>query len=207
MIDCEKLKLAYELSKKLPFKHYALHFNFGNGLYKNHYILYYEDSEGFTNEYEFKHEEIDELIEKLEGLTEPEPKYQPKYKVGQTVWRVNDEYLPCSLVIKKIDTKSQGSAIYRDEDNDTWLEDELYPTKLYPTKQSLVHAQIKYWENMLENRIQPAPCVGNIPIEKIQAAVDSVRAARNECEHQDDGNCYLSNPPQTKCWKCGEFYR
>ena len=28
-----------------------------------------------------------------------------------------------------------------------------------------------------------------------------------ECEHEDDGNCYYSSPPQCKCRKCGEFYR
>lgn len=26
------------------------------------------------------------------------------------------------------------------------------------------------------------------------------------CEHESDGNTYLSHPPQYKCKKCGEFY-
>lgn len=29
----------------------------------------------------------------------------------------------------------------------------------------------------------------------------------DKCEHQDDGNCYLSNPSKVKCIKCGVFYR
>lgn len=27
------------------------------------------------------------------------------------------------------------------------------------------------------------------------------------CEHELDGMVYLSNPPQFKCKKCGQFYR
>ncbi len=29
----------------------------------------------------------------------------------------------------------------------------------------------------------------------------------NECQHESDGLCYTSYPPQNKCIKCGEFYR
>ena len=28
-----------------------------------------------------------------------------------------------------------------------------------------------------------------------------------KCDHESDGMCYTSNPPQNKCKKCGEFYR
>ena len=28
-----------------------------------------------------------------------------------------------------------------------------------------------------------------------------------QCEHQSNGLSYMSNPPQHKCMKCGEFFR
>lgn len=37
---------------------------------------------------------------------------------------------------------------------------------------------------------------------KIQAMIDNY-----QCKHESDGMCYLSNPPQYKCIRCGQFYR
>ncbi len=31
--------------------------------------------------------------------------------------------------------------------------------------------------------------------------------AEGEFFHEDDGNCYLTQPSQIKCRKCGELYR
>lgn len=67
--------------------------------------------------------------------------------------------------------------------------------------------------------IQPAPYVGNISVEKIQAAVDSSHVTAKfctpvkECQHEDDGQLYSSGYPDVlhgiswKCKKCGDFYR
>jgi hypothetical protein len=35
---------------------------------------------------------------------------------------------------------------------------------------------------------------------KIQSMID------NYCEHESDGNIYCSNPPKSKCKKCGGFW-
>jgi hypothetical protein len=29
----------------------------------------------------------------------------------------------------------------------------------------------------------------------------------NYCEHESDGNIYWSNPPKSKCTKCGKLFR
>ncbi len=84
--------------------------------------------------------------------------------------------------------------------------------------------------------IQPSPCAGNIPREQIKDAISSLCAPSKECEHEyqktldisgmnfinmchkcmdrkayceheDDGNFYLTNPAKYKCSKCGEFYK
>ena len=36
---------------------------------------------------------------------------------------------------------------------------------------------------------------------KLKAMIDTY------CEHESDGNCYTSYPPQNKCKLCGEFYK
>lgn len=55
-------------------------------------------------------------------------------------------------------------------------------------------------------KVQSAPFKGDIPVDKIQRAVDSVK----ECEHVPDGTFYaeaLADDVNYKCKKCGEFYR
>lgn len=37
--------------------------------------------------------------------------------------------------------------------------------------------------------------------DKIQSMIN------NYCEHQGDGLIYWSNPPQSKCAKCGKYFR
>lgn len=34
-----------------------------------------------------------------------------------------------------------------------------------------------------------------------------LKDANAECKHESDGWMYMSNPPQNKCKKCGQFYR
>ncbi len=80
MIDYDKLKLAHELAEKLPYDWYAIDAAQGTGACTNYYSLTFEDNEGMSHEYEFKHDDIDDLIAKLQELT------QPKYTKGQEVW-------------------------------------------------------------------------------------------------------------------------
>ncbi len=50
----------------------------------------------------------------------------------------------------------------------------------------------------IEDRIKPIP-----------ATIHEVRrvAKALTCQHKSDGLVYTSKPPQSKCRKCGEFYR
>lgn len=68
---------------------------------------------------------------------------QPKYKVGQEVWLLNDDNMPYSTVVKEVSEEcSQPSYLC-----DLQFELEEY---LYPSKEELILSKIKHWSDMLE---------------------------------------------------------
>ena len=167
MIDYEKLRKAHELTKKLPFESYSFDCWCCTGLESGFfYTLTFEDNENMSHEYESQN--IDELIAKLQELTKP----QPKFQIGQEVWLVGNFGEP---ITAKVLGKMGGDVDLGFKDG-TCRYGVL--TGLYPTKQSLIEAQIAMWLKMNE-----------------------------ECQHESDGNCYTSYPATLKCKKCGEFYK
>ncbi len=142
---------------------------------------------------------------------------QSKYKVGQTVWRLNDEFEPQSLEICDIDFESDE--MYLDTEDASWWQEH----QLYPTKSALIEAQLKHWteqymqedvraeyEPPFEGKIKsfrdikPAPFAGNIPVEKIQRAVASTKQCQHEStgdpHHLADGKLYHT------CDKCDAYF-
>jgi hypothetical protein len=58
----------------------------------------------------------------------------------------------------------------------------------------------------MDINIKKAPPLKPSPIyielrNKVELMID------NYCEHESDGLNYLSYPPQSRCKKCGEYYR
>jgi hypothetical protein len=142
MIDYEKLRQAYELTHRLPdciwvAHHWTAHEDEYFRLHDNRVgvcdsgVLSFEDFES-----------IDDLIAKLRELTKPEP----KYAVGDIVWRyaVDNEFFEC-IVIKIYDIE-ECQYICRDAGDD--FEDIYNESYLYPTREALIKAQIAYWEKM-----------------------------------------------------------
>lgn len=67
-----------------------------------------------------------------------------KYKIGQEVWMLSDEYEPVSFIIDDIDDGSEEKYLGEYGDNVGWWVEE----KLYPSKAQLIEAQIEYWTNL-----------------------------------------------------------
>lgn len=136
---------------------------------------------------------------KLEELTKP----QPKYAVGDIVWRMNDEDGVTECRVLKNDLASHGQYQCREDEHEAawWTEEQLYPTR-----ESLIQAQISHWKSMIE---EPASLTGEGT--KICARPDGDTKKPEECEHEPDGDYILSDDPNDnfptwECKKCGEFY-
>lgn len=137
-----------------------------------------------------------------------------RFKIGQEVWFINAKDQPQKDVVADIDSCSREK--YFINDAQTWMaEDEIFPSKLY-----LIDVQLKHWMMqkemmMADSHIEDAKkyyegfgykksCTEN---EDSLTRDDCHVKETQECVHEDDGNCYDSQPAQTRCRKCGEFYR
>tara|TARA_R110000868_G_scaffold335547_1_gene596407 strand:+ start:7148 stop:7666 length:519 start_codon:yes stop_codon:yes gene_type:complete len=101
------------------------------------------------------------------------------YVVGQTVWKLNDNHEPQVYIIEQVDGNSVEK--YTINDYNDWYREE----ELWPSLEALIEHQLSYWAK--------------------QAVIHTEEFTG--CLHEDDGNCYLTQPSQTKCRKCGELYR
>ena len=155
MIDYEKLKIAYELAEKYRscgnYISIQTHFNEDDSGITHYYNLY--ENRG---EFPLCQGTIDDLIIKLQKLTAP----KSKYRVGDTTFLIDaDTFAIKSFLIR--DMKNYKTSGY-----DYWLyEGELEGDKsivckkfsehiLYPTKSSLIEAQIAYWTAQREPECQ-----------------------------------------------------
>lgn len=200
MIDYEKLKIAHELAFKFkPANRLKITY-----IYTNNGEMYYHLSlEPASPNYEFA--SIDELIEKLQGLT----KHEPKYKVG---WYLLHGHIR--------HTK------FHDGDGFSMCEatsPECAGLILFPSRQALIEHQLNYWSRLLQDEewhlskelksdgkfdCDDCGAVGITPdIQSNQSQVDV-----DGCQHSTNGNIYIidgfnGSKESFKCIKCGEFYK
>ena len=128
MIDYEDLSIAHDMAVDLNLN-LTLHVDIigGKHTFKSHL---HDPQTGFGNMYS----NIDRLLEELKERLLPKAKYQ----IGQTVWRLNDEYEPQSFIITDIDHDSEE--MYLDDNQGWWVEEQLYSSKAI-----LIEQQIIYW--------------------------------------------------------------
>lgn len=146
MIDYEKLQQAHELLKKyrIKTKEYALlQMDFlctdigEDGIVKDYFTVEYILFAGtFDTRIIFKH--LDDLIEKLQELIKPEP----KYKIGQKWWTLGN--LGKSFEVEIVGVMG-GDLDLAFPDGSC-----RYGTakELFPTKQALIEHQIDYWSKL-----------------------------------------------------------
>lgn len=153
MIDYEKLKIAHELAVK-----YNPDCLVSVTFYSNCFTRfdYRVELHGCT---EYFTGDIDKLLIKLKELTQPE-KPTPKYEVGQEVWVIDGEN-PIACSINDVRYKELDGFLYSDKDGFQWLESDLYPTR-----ESLIEAQIEYWNRLKDH-----------PADKLEKV---------ECQHESD---------------------
>lgn len=130
MIDYEKLKVAHELAEKLPDEYSVGHY-WANC--KSSYLDYFRLHNEYTADFE-DFESIDDLIDKLQELTQPKPKY--RFKPGDSAFFANGKQ---EIIEKKI--KAGGIELLWSTDGCT-----LVREACYPSREALMDAQIEYWE-------------------------------------------------------------
>ena len=126
MINYEKLKECHELCRELGKYYFEVELGLDCGLVE----LY--EKENPDLQFICNTESLDDLLQKLYELTEPEP----RYKVGETWWYLDGEsqyLIPKSLLITE------------DNQNHYRADDEWYPSKA-----ELIQAQIDYWGSLKE---------------------------------------------------------
>ncbi len=207
MIDYQKLKIAHELTKILPFTSYSFDCWCCTGFESSFfYTLTFEDNENIIHEYES--ENIDDLIKKLQELT----KKQSKYKMGQKVYYLD---LPTSVIY--------SSVIQKINDDEYEITGEINGTKnyfleneLFETKEELIKSQVNFWIKNLSEYLSI-----NCQHQQNTRSFDGVThmcidcnqlfKQDEECQHKSDGVNYGNTEfypfARLKCKKCGEFYK
>lgn len=129
MINYDKLKLANELVNKIPGHIFSAKLYSHNSEVDSFFHLFNRTG------YEEFFNSIDDLIQKLQELTEP----KSKYKVGDEIWCVHDNKI-ASWRLPENGAFFSGTYIYAG----------YFEKDLYPTKQQLIEAQIAYWQAQQE---------------------------------------------------------
>ena len=219
MIDYEKLKIAHELLDKNK-EFYLIHTHNSKctiEIIKDQFeLLSFKNK----NDFYFVTCNLDELISKLQELTKP----QPKYELWQEIYYLCDGEITKSKVYE-ID-KMGDAYLYRVELCGEWLEEKL----IYPSKESLIEAQIEHWQSLKNQyEIKPRKVCQHCSIELAsngQCGNMSCIPLYDEekfCDHESDGRFHCITPLGTssssnheslpygckhinKCKKCGEFY-
>lgn len=133
MIDYDKLKIAMELAENLKYPHYL-----STSMGKGHAEYSIVDCEGSLKSMNLIiTESLDDLIAKLQELTEPKPKYEDMLNV---YWSFNND-----IYEGKLDFITRHEESFRYQilmtNGETINLDE---SQVYPSKESLIEAQIRY---------------------------------------------------------------
>jgi hypothetical protein len=187
MIDYEKLKIAHELAEYLSNKE-----NFVSWSYDFFYckkegnkhqvrLLLGPHHEDFQGGYYYMNN-LDELISNLREIIQS----KPKYKVGQNVWLIS--YCGSGIVewkIEDIDASSEEKYLF----GDSWYKE----SELYPSKQSLIEAQIEYWQKLKIDEISSSKTCPKCGMQRVKDNACWSRECtfnemtNEECQHESDG--------------------
>ena len=195
MIDYEKLKLAYDLVEKTGTHYFTVTRKKVSNIFDGEITLIKRDGQ-ITEGIFFT---LDFFIEYLNRLIAS----KNKYKVGQTVYFVDDEDLIQSFTIKNVEINRDGIYCYQSYENmlsnTYWLE-----SYLFLTKNDLIQDRIDYWTGLMESQETTfCPECSNCTL--LNGKCLSKECNYIHCTHKDDGLSYFMGSAR-RCIKCGGMY-
>jgi hypothetical protein len=135
-----------------------------------------------------------------------------KYKIGDIVWGLNDEYRVTRCEVVDIDTSvTIHEELYLCEDDideGWWTEGQLYPSR-----EGLIKAQIMHWHELLLGEPKASCCSVHAGGYEECAREDDTHKKPEECVHEyqndfgEDSRPRYVKAQKPMCKKCGEFYR
>ncbi len=174
MIDYDKLKQAHDLASERYQQSKWCRISIDYVGTRN--IIEYRLMTSINGDEDWCFTNLDNLIAKLQQLTQP----KAKYKVGDKVWLISYcGSVICEWEIEDIDIWSEEKYLF----GDSWYTE----SELYPTKSALIEAQIEYWVNELKKLPVFSQLTGQYILQT------------KECQHERNG--YVN-----KCKTCGEYY-
>lgn len=200
VLDLKKLSMAYELASRLPEGYSAAHHWCVDeaNYFRIHYGIDFEDFES-----------LDDLIVKMKELAKPKfvTKMRPRYQVDEEVW-VLDSNEPNSFKIDYIHSPNYVAIFYSDGKRE-WHQD-----LVYPSRESLVYAQIKYLQSFVPDDISYyhcRHCHEDIALEDMECPICGIDG---KCHHEEDVKdediekmLYDESKKFLRDWKTGELYR
>lgn len=217
MIDYDKLKMAHELIEKIHLGKLHMQYSLHDGV---EHIFSMPFQEAYYTS------SIDDLIDKLQSLLKPEP----KYKAGDEVFILHWNAIEHATVVALSSKNNNRYQIMLDGEGQlSRTEDDLFPTR-----EALIEHQIAHWSSMqdkCEHGVIYKNCGAcdepHIHSNQSQVDVDGCQHKplyddkgttpkvnvckfcfeeyAPECQHERGNNLYTESG--YKCIKCGEFYR
>jgi hypothetical protein len=181
MIDYEKLKIAHELAKQSDKEFYISVDFHTNDKFSYNLFCYPNECDCWES-----YKTLDELIHGLRYLNTT----QPKYNIGQEVFTLHGNDIH-SFIIDEI-THDDGFWYLHYVSNGIYMEgskafDQYREDMLYPSKESLIEAQIQYWCSQLDMK------------QEIEFWAD-----RSKCAHEVGEMTPQMLDGRLFCIKCGE---
>ena len=197
MIDYEKLKIANDLAADSERYYFKVMMGFKTFV---KFILFISNDHVILETHD-----IDELIDRLKGIT----KDQPKYKINEEVWIVVGDEPFQTTIVDYFYNPDGVFCHYEVDQKDGLISKNFHEDFLYSSPEALILSQIQHWYLLLcqkdihqfEDHTGECAWCGR-----------SEQDLATECTHISDGRLYR---PQTdkgistlykKCVKCGEYF-
>lgn len=196
MIDYDKLRIANDDLLQHLKNMESTQTNYLKCMKKEDDAYTYGHAEGYMMCYQ-------EVIDKIESLTQP----KAKYEVGQKVWFIDRNNKISHAEIDEVDVLSDEKYYIRAED--WWFMEH----ELHETKAKLIESQIEHWTKLKIDEISASKTCPKCGMQRVADRMCwNIGCDYKECQHEPEMDFGKDSRPRfekgnnPKCKHCGELY-